>query len=59
MSTAIHACQLCGQAFHRPSALKVHMNTHTGAKPFVCPWKGCEKTFSVNSNMRRHLRTHT
>ena len=27
-----HACLRCGKRFNRPSSLKIHLNTHTGAK---------------------------
>ncbi|KAJ7062534.1 hypothetical protein C8F01DRAFT_1368321 [Mycena amicta] len=38
--------------------LRIHLNTHTGAMPFVCPLPGCGRAFNVNSNMRRHFRNH-
>ncbi|KAK0462364.1 uncharacterized protein EV420DRAFT_1183411 [Desarmillaria tabescens] len=53
-----HVCKLCGKCFNRPSSLKIHENTHTGAKPFPCPFPGCGRQFNVNSNMRRHYRSH-
>ncbi|KAJ7140553.1 hypothetical protein C8R43DRAFT_822176, partial [Mycena crocata] len=53
-----HACDICGSRFDRPSSLKIHHNTHTGATPFRCPHPGCGREFNVNSNMRRHLRRH-
>ncbi|EKM76085.1 hypothetical protein AGABI1DRAFT_131604 [Agaricus bisporus var. burnettii JB137-S8] len=54
-----HVCPICRKAFNRPSSLKIHYNTHTGATPFRCPWPRCGREFNVNSNMRRHLRNHT
>ncbi|KAF7321736.1 hypothetical protein MKEN_00695300 [Mycena kentingensis (nom. inval.)] len=57
-STAKYECSYCQKAFTRPSSLKIHLNSHTGEKPFVCPVDGCGRSFSVLSNMRRHAR-HT
>ncbi|KAJ3834468.1 hypothetical protein F5878DRAFT_589393 [Lentinula raphanica] len=54
----MHACDICGKNFPRPSGLKTHMNTHTHNKPFSCAYPGCERTFTVRSNAKRHLRTH-
>ncbi|VDC05723.1 unnamed protein product [Peniophora sp. CBMAI 1063] len=54
----LHPCEVCGKAFPRPSGLKTHMNSHSGEKPFPCPVADCNKTFTVRSNAKRHLRTH-
>ncbi|KAF7337386.1 C2H2 finger domain transcription factor mtfA [Mycena sanguinolenta] len=53
-----HVCYTCGKTFMRPSSLRIHANTHTGAKPYECPVPTCRRAFSVNSNMRRHFRSH-
>ncbi|KAF7314166.1 hypothetical protein HMN09_00575900 [Mycena chlorophos] len=57
-STRKHVCPVCQKRFNRPSSLRIHVNTHTGATPFRCPYPGCGRSFNVNSNMRRHLRNH-
>lgn len=54
-----HVCKTCNKRFNRPSSLRIHINTHTGATPFTCPFPGCGREFNVNSNMRRHYRNHT
>ncbi|KAG6864562.1 hypothetical protein C0991_008657 [Blastosporella zonata] len=54
-----HVCSTCSKRFNRPSSLRIHVNTHTGATPFRCLWPNCAREFNVNSNMRRHYRNHT
>lgn len=51
-----YICPSCFKEFSRPSSLKIHEHSHSGAKPFVCPRPGCGKSFSVRSNMKRHER---
>ncbi|KAI8973664.1 hypothetical protein BDF20DRAFT_790330, partial [Mycotypha africana] len=57
--TGKYSCPYCQKAFNRPSSLKIHTYSHTGEKPFVCHEEGCGRQFSVQSNMRRHLRVHS
>ncbi|KAG7442554.1 uncharacterized protein BT62DRAFT_905534 [Guyanagaster necrorhizus] len=57
-SSRKHVCTLCDKRFNRPSSLNIHVNSHTGAKPFPCPFPACGRAFNVNSNMRRHYRGH-
>ncbi|KAK0457955.1 uncharacterized protein EV420DRAFT_1748299 [Desarmillaria tabescens] len=45
-----HVCKICGMYFNRSNSLKIHENTHAGAKR-------CGGQFNVNS-MRRHYRSH-
>lgn len=53
-----YQCPFCAKRFSRPSSLRIHTYSHTGEKPFVCTEEGCGRKFSVQSNMRRHLRVH-
>ncbi|KAI8368023.1 hypothetical protein EDC96DRAFT_461507 [Choanephora cucurbitarum] len=53
-----YSCPYCQKGFSRPSSLRIHTYSHTGERPFECPESGCSRKFSVQSNMRRHLRVH-
>ncbi|ORZ08998.1 hypothetical protein BCR42DRAFT_291872, partial [Absidia repens] len=53
-----YICPHCTKSFSRPSSLRTHIFSHSGEKPFACPYQGCDRSFSVQSNMRRHIRVH-
>ena len=50
-------CDVCEKVFRSPSALAIHMRTHTKEKPYECDV--CEMRFSDASNFKVHMRTHT
>jgi len=55
-----HVCQQCHRSFIERSKLKRHLLVHSGEKPFVCNFEGCTKRFSLDFNLRTHIRTvHT
>ncbi|KAI9316354.1 hypothetical protein BX666DRAFT_230812 [Dichotomocladium elegans] len=57
-SSSSYQCPYCSKSFTKPSALKPHLFTHTGEKPYQCHITGCLRRFAVLSNLRRHLKIH-
>lgn len=46
-------CKLCGLKCHNAYNLKRHISTHTGERPFACPF--CNQGFTQKSNMKMHI----
>ncbi|CAB4064165.1 unnamed protein product [Lepeophtheirus salmonis] len=51
------ACQLCPYKAKDSSQLTVHLRSHTGDSPFICPHEGCASSFKTNSDLKRHVLT--
>ncbi|KOC66061.1 Transcription factor hamlet [Habropoda laboriosa] len=49
-------CVKCGTPFMFPRSANLtrHLRTHTGEQPYKC--KYCERSFSISSNLQRHVR---
>lgn len=52
------ACRVCGRVVNGRSEMINHVRTHTGARPLLCRYAGCNKRFSHSSNLRQHERSH-
>ncbi|XP_026863067.2 zinc finger protein 696 isoform X1 [Electrophorus electricus] len=50
-------CTECGRVFGSHSNLRIHLNVHTGARPYSCA--DCGKSFSQSGALKIHRRIHT
>ena len=51
-------CNMCGKKFALAQYLKDHMNIHTGYKPYVCKFEGCNEAFSQAGKLSVHTKQH-
>ncbi len=51
-------CNQCGKSFYENRLLRIHMNSHTGDKPYVCEWPGYEKRYGKPLLLTLHKRYH-
>jgi len=52
-------CGECRVECVSASKLAVHMWTHTGDKPFVCAYSGCDRSFARKGDLNRHQQAHS
>lgn len=50
----VFPCLVCPKTFNRRDNLTLHIRTHTGEKPYVCPY--CPYRTTISSNVYRHMR---
>ena len=50
-------CDTCGKVCTTKAGLQVHINTHTGARPYPCT--ECGKSFAQRPTLYTHKRIHT
>ncbi|KZO98774.1 hypothetical protein CALVIDRAFT_525774 [Calocera viscosa TUFC12733] len=54
----LHQCAVCFKSFTTSGHHTRHARIHTGVKPHVCPYPGCEKDCSRLDNLIQHYRVH-
>ncbi|KAG4284063.1 hypothetical protein FPRO06_08442 [Fusarium proliferatum] len=64
-----YPCSTCGKGFARRSDLARHGNdssslarhrrTHSGKRPYKCPYADCQKTFTRRTTLTRHQNHHS
>ncbi|XP_058788939.1 Krueppel-like factor 12 isoform X2 [Phymastichus coffea] len=49
-----HKCHIpgCGRTFDWPSILRIHLKTHSPAKPFLCTWHTCNSKFKRKGELK-------
>ena len=53
----LHTCLTCGHSAATKGALRVHIRSHTGEKPFKC--EQCDYSTSDHNSLRRHKMRHS
>ncbi|XP_043242114.1 zinc finger protein 771-like [Amphibalanus amphitrite] len=53
----IHTCRHCGKRFPSPSKLRIHEDSHAGARPHAC--EVCGRRYLSAQKLHVHARSHT
>ena len=51
-----YRCKNCDVFYPRKWHMKLHIRTHTGEKPYICDYQGCNKVFSRPGSLSEHKR---
>uniref|UniRef100_A0A1B6G500 Protein krueppel n=1 Tax=Cuerna arida TaxID=1464854 RepID=A0A1B6G500_9HEMI len=54
--TSQNECNICKRVLSTKMALKLHLRTHSGEKPYSCQY--CKKMFAQKSALKYHEKTH-
>merc|ERR1712096_41625 len=51
-----YRCKECNVFYPRKWSMKLHIRIHTGEKPYICDYQGCNKAFSRPGSLSEHKR---
>uniref|UniRef100_A0AAG5DU84 C2H2-type domain-containing protein n=1 Tax=Anopheles atroparvus TaxID=41427 RepID=A0AAG5DU84_ANOAO len=51
-----YLCEQCGKTYTQSSHLFQHLRFHNGVRPFACPNKPCERSFTIGPDLKDHIR---
>ena len=50
-------CELCEKTFARKDSSNNHKRKHVDVNKLQCPQQDCQKNFTTNANLKRHIKT--
>lgn len=57
LASGLYRCNICSYEAMYASAVKIHLRSHSGEKPFQCQY--CNYKSTTSGNLKTHLRKHT
>ncbi|KAK0738969.1 hypothetical protein B0T18DRAFT_310397, partial [Schizothecium vesticola] len=51
-----YRCTICPRGFYQDRDLQRHIDTHTGTRYYHCPVQGCDKVYTREDRVTRHMK---
>jgi len=49
-----YKCPYCPRKMEKAAYIRIHIRSHTGAKPYIC--NGCNKAFTTRESIKKHIK---